>query len=246
MKRLNAISCLTRTMVNESNIVVEKPASRNSPNKENLGRVPKKIHKAAREKLKRDHLNELFLELDNALEPTRQNNGKASILCDTCKLLRDLLMQVKSLKKENATLLTETHYVTVEKNELKDENSTLEAEIMKLRNDLSEGMQSQPIWPNGTDAATSQPHLDNSASSLSENLEQPPPPATNPCLEPPSVVGPVFVIPLPQNLQANSDPKTMQEPFKPPSQVKRPHARYPTPSDSWPSQLLGNQPPTDQ
>ncbi|XP_068637940.1 protein IRON-RELATED TRANSCRIPTION FACTOR 3-like [Aristolochia californica] len=231
-------------MVNESNVAVEKPVSRNSP-KKNLGRLPKKIHKAAREKLKRDHLNDLFVELDHALEPTRQNNGKASILCDASRLLRDLLMQVESLKKENASLLTETHYVSVEKNELKDENSALEAEIVKLRNELRERMQSQPIWPNGTDAATNQPHLDNSASSLSENLERPQPPVIDPSLEPPSVVRPVFVIPLPQNLQAYSDPKTMQEPFKPPPRVKRPHARYPTPSDSWPSQLLGNQSPTN-
>ncbi|KAK1258146.1 Transcription factor bHLH47 [Acorus gramineus] len=37
-------------------------------NKKNPGKVPRKIHKAEREKLKRDHLNELFVELGNALE----------------------------------------------------------------------------------------------------------------------------------------------------------------------------------
>ncbi|KAG9451257.1 hypothetical protein H6P81_011222 [Aristolochia fimbriata] len=229
-----------RTMVNESNVAVEKPVSRNSPNKKNLGRVPKKIHKAAREKLKRDHLNDLFLVLGNALEPARQNNGKASILCDASRLLKDLLVQVESLKKENATLLTETHYVTVEKNELKDENSALEADIVKLRNDLRERLQSQTIWPSGMDAATNQPHQDNSASTLPENLEQPQSPPMDPSLEASSMATPVFVI-LPQSLQPYPDPKSMQEPSKPPSQVKRPHARYPTPSDSWPSQLLGNQ-----
>jgi len=33
----------------------------------NQGKVPKKIHKAEREKMKREHLNELFLDLANAL-----------------------------------------------------------------------------------------------------------------------------------------------------------------------------------
>jgi len=40
---------------------------RSLPNKKKEGKVPKKIHKAEREKLKRDQLNELFLELDHAL-----------------------------------------------------------------------------------------------------------------------------------------------------------------------------------
>lgn len=31
------------------------------------GKVPKRVHKAEREKLKREHLNELFLDLANAL-----------------------------------------------------------------------------------------------------------------------------------------------------------------------------------
>ena len=37
------------------------------PRRKNPGKAPKKIHKAEREKLKRDHLNVLFLELGNAL-----------------------------------------------------------------------------------------------------------------------------------------------------------------------------------
>ena len=37
------------------------------PGKKNQVKVPKKIHKAEREKLKREHLNDLFLDLANAL-----------------------------------------------------------------------------------------------------------------------------------------------------------------------------------
>ena len=40
---------------------------RSHPQKKNQGKVPKRIHKAEREKMKREHLNELFLELANAL-----------------------------------------------------------------------------------------------------------------------------------------------------------------------------------
>ncbi|KAL0343893.1 UNVERIFIED_CONTAM: hypothetical protein Sangu_1276700 [Sesamum angustifolium] len=35
--------------------------------KKSTGKVPRKIHKAAREKLKRDQMNELFLDLGRTL-----------------------------------------------------------------------------------------------------------------------------------------------------------------------------------
>ncbi|GMI87634.1 POPEYE [Hibiscus trionum] len=99
---------------------------------EDKGKGSKRIHKAEREKLKREHLNELFLDLANALDPNQPNNGKASILCEAARLLKDLFSQIGSLKKENAFLLSESHYVNVEKNELKEENSTLETQIQEL------------------------------------------------------------------------------------------------------------------
>lgn len=37
------------------------------PTKKNQGKAPKRIHKAEREKMKREHLNELFIDLANAL-----------------------------------------------------------------------------------------------------------------------------------------------------------------------------------
>lgn len=46
-------------------------------------------------------------------EPTRQNNGKASILGDATRLLRELLSQVHCLKRENVALLSESHYVSL-------------------------------------------------------------------------------------------------------------------------------------
>lgn len=46
-------------------------------------------------------------------EPTHQNNGKASILGDATRILRDLLAQVECLKRENEALVTESHYVSI-------------------------------------------------------------------------------------------------------------------------------------
>ncbi|XP_043706264.1 transcription factor bHLH47-like [Telopea speciosissima] len=208
----------------------DKPVSRSTPNKRNNGKVPKKIHKAEREKLKRDHLNELFLELGNTLETARQNSGKASMLGEATRFLRDLLVQVECLKKENTALLSESHYVTIEKNELRDENSVLEAEIEKLQTELQDRAQVKPTW----DAVPAQLQHNNIESQLSED----------PRLQQPPVVGPVFVFPLHES-QGCPEPETANAPSKPPSNVSRPHARYPTPSDSWPSRLLVKQPAED-
>ncbi|CAN1266124.1 40S ribosomal protein S9-2 [Linum perenne] len=55
------------------------------------------------------------------------NNEKALILNETARMLKDLLRQINILKKENVYL------VTIEKNELKEENSVLETQIGDLR-----------------------------------------------------------------------------------------------------------------
>ncbi|MQL78956.1 hypothetical protein Taro_011408 [Colocasia esculenta] len=234
IRSFNMVSKFTASAGNEGALVTEKQAERSPPNKKIQGKVPKKIHKAEREKLKREHLNELFQELGYALEPARQNNGKASILNDTTRLLRDMLAQVESLRKENAALVTESRYVTVEKNELKDDNLALEAEIEKLKNELREKAQSNPSWRNGVENA----------------VPAVPQPSTTalPLQQPPPVVGPVYVIPLNQELPTElptypqDTALTLASPPNPsPLNITRPHARYPTPSDSWPLQILSQQ-----
>ncbi|XP_043725401.1 transcription factor bHLH47-like isoform X2 [Telopea speciosissima] len=224
-------------MAKEVNAVADKPVGRSTPNKRN-GKIPKKIHKAEREKLKRDHLNELFLELGNALESARQNSGKASVLDEATRFLRDLLAQVECLKRENAALLSESHYVTVEKNELRDENSVLEAEIEKLQTELQDRAQVKPAW----DAATAQSQHKKIVSHLSEDCLTLP--VIDPTLQQSAVVGPVFVIPLHER-HGYSEPETTLTPSKPSSNVSKPHARYPTPSDLWPSRLLVKQPTSE-
>ncbi|KAF9625975.1 hypothetical protein IFM89_028361 [Coptis chinensis] len=205
------------------------------PKKKKHGKVPKKIHKSEREKLKRDYLNELFLELGNALEPTRQNNGKASILGDATRLLRELLSQVNCLKRENVALVSESNYVTIEKNELTDENAALESQIEELHTQLKEGAPNQPTW----NSVPVQSQNNNLPSSLLEDPLKLP--VADPALQVRPVVGPVLVIPLHHDFQAFPEPGSAPVPSTIPSNVRRPQARYPTPSDSWPSQLLGEQ-----
>jgi len=47
-------------------------------------------------------------------ELSDQNNGKASILNETIRLVNDMISQIQTLRKENATLLSESHYVSPE------------------------------------------------------------------------------------------------------------------------------------
>jgi len=118
-------------------------------NKKCEKKVPKKIHKSEREKRKRGTQNDLFNELGAMLEPDRQNNGKACVLGDTTRILKDLVSQVESLRKENITLKNESHYVVLERNELRDDNSLLRNEILELQNKLRMRLQN-PIWSQDT------------------------------------------------------------------------------------------------
>ncbi|KAJ3673360.1 hypothetical protein LUZ60_006734 [Juncus effusus] len=124
------------SMENSGETVAERSVEGSSPKKKGQGKVPKKIHKAEREKLKRDQLNDLFSDLHNMLETDKQNNGKATILGDTTRILRDLLTQVEALRKENAVLVKESHYVSQENNELRDEKNILQSEVSELQNEL--------------------------------------------------------------------------------------------------------------
>lgn len=48
----------------------------------------------------------------NIFAESGESNGKASILKDTIRLIKELITQLDSLKKENAALLSESHYVS--------------------------------------------------------------------------------------------------------------------------------------
>ncbi|KAG9443052.1 hypothetical protein H6P81_018906 [Aristolochia fimbriata] len=92
----------------------------------------RKVQKADREKLRRDRLNEQFLELGHALDPDRPRNDKATILTDAIQVLKDLTAQVNRLKAEYASLSEESSELTQEKNELREEKTSLKSDIENL------------------------------------------------------------------------------------------------------------------
>lgn len=127
--------------------------------------------------------------------------------------------------------------VTMEKNELKEETSSLETQIEKLQVEIQARV------------AQSKPDLN-----VPPRMEVEPPEQTNfpgqslqfSTVEPTLQQGPpaVLVVPFRPDLQAAafSAPNVAEVTPKPSSVVSKPHARYPTPADSWPSLLLGQQP----
>ncbi|KAK8673281.1 hypothetical protein V6N13_111628 [Hibiscus sabdariffa] len=92
----------------------------------------RRVQKADREKLRRDKLNEQFLELGNTLDPDRPKNDKATILADTIQILKDLTAEVNRLKAEHSSLTEESCELTQEKNELREEKACLKADIENL------------------------------------------------------------------------------------------------------------------
>ncbi|KAL3631630.1 hypothetical protein CASFOL_024614 [Castilleja foliolosa] len=92
----------------------------------------RKVQKADREKLRRDRLNEQFMELGNTLDPDRPKNDKASILTESIQMLKDLTAQVDKLKSEYSALTEESRELTQEKNDLREEKASLKSEIENL------------------------------------------------------------------------------------------------------------------
>ncbi|KAJ0240752.1 Transcription factor bHLH11 [Hirschfeldia incana] len=107
----------------------------------------RKVQKAGREKIRRDKLNEQFLELGNALDPTRPKSGKASILIDTIQTLKDLMTQVDRLKAEHVTLSQESREQLVqEKSELREEKTSLKSDIEILNAEYQHRVRTMVPW----------------------------------------------------------------------------------------------------
>ncbi|CAA2959781.1 transcription factor bHLH47-like [Olea europaea var. sylvestris] len=217
--------------VAKSGMAVEKSPSRVHSSKKKQGQVPKRIHKAEREKMKREHLNDLFLALANSLELSDQNNGKAFLLNEASRVVTETLVQIKSLKRENAGLLSESQYITMEKKELQDENSALEAQIENLQSELKARVSESQLDLN---MAPPECNLQEVAS----DNDQPRLPSIQPGQQQVQTVSPLYILPVCSNIQAYVEPSIDQLALKP----SKPHARYPTPADTWPSQLLEKQP----
>ncbi|CAH8350643.1 unnamed protein product [Eruca vesicaria subsp. sativa] len=199
------------------------------------GKVPKRINKAVRERLKREHLNELFIELADTLELNQQNSGKASILCEATKFLKDVFGQIESLRKEQTTLLSESNYVTTEKNELKEETSVLETEISRLQSEIEARLnQSKPDLNNSPAPEYHHHQLASQFTGLPifqgpgfQQSSATPPGAT------------VLVLPMHPDLQTQQDTQAPGMMYNNSSNVSKPCPRYASAADSWPSLLLG-------
>ncbi|KAJ8568792.1 hypothetical protein K7X08_032423 [Anisodus acutangulus] len=89
--------------------------------------------KACREKLRRDRLNERFLELSSVLDPGRPpKTEKIAILSDAQRILIDLRTEIQKLKESNEELQEKIRELKAEKNELRDEKQRLKEEKENL------------------------------------------------------------------------------------------------------------------
>ncbi|KAI5056292.1 hypothetical protein GOP47_0028110 [Adiantum capillus-veneris] len=93
--------------------------------------------KACREKLRRDRLNDRFMELSAILEPDKPPKmDKASILRDAARILGQLRVEAQQLKDANHQLHETIRELKAEKNELRDEKTTLKFEKERLEKQL--------------------------------------------------------------------------------------------------------------
>lgn len=106
----------------------------------------RKVQKADREKLRRDRLNEQFLELGKVLDPDRPKNDKGSILTDTIQMAKDLTDQVNRLKAEYSTLTEESRELTQEKNDLREEKASLKSDIENLNAQYQQRLRATFPW----------------------------------------------------------------------------------------------------
>lgn len=123
--------------------------------------------------------------------------------------------------------------MTIEKNELREDTSALETQIEKLQSELEERvLQSNPDL--NAPPAEFRPEVASHFTGNCLGL-----PAQEPALQPAPTV---FVMPLHPDLQTYPPADAAYLTSNTSSNVSKPHARYPTSVDSWPFQLLGEQP----
>lgn len=89
--------------------------------------------KAYRERLRREKLNDSFLDLSTTLVPGRAaKTDKLAILTDAIRVVNQLLTEAKEYKEENKKLQEEIESLKAEKNELREEKQMLKAEKEKM------------------------------------------------------------------------------------------------------------------
>ncbi|KAL5197143.1 hypothetical protein ABZP36_000655 [Zizania latifolia] len=112
----------------------EQPTNKRSRSEES-GAQPSS--KACREKLRRDKLNERFLELCAVLEPGKTPKmDKSAILNDAIRVVDELRSEAQKLKESNENLQEKIRELKAEKNELRDEKQKLKAEKESLEQQM--------------------------------------------------------------------------------------------------------------
>ncbi|KAL7588376.1 hypothetical protein Lser_V15G40367 [Lactuca serriola] len=100
--------------------------------------------KAGREKLRRDRMNERFLELGSILEPGRPpKTDKTALLNDAIRMIAQLRNETERLNESNVDLQEKIKELKAEKNELRDEKQRLKADKEKLEQRVK-SMSGQP------------------------------------------------------------------------------------------------------
>nr|CAD1841134.1 unnamed protein product [Ananas comosus var. bracteatus] len=110
--------------------------------------------KACREKMRRDKLNDKFLELGSILDPGKPPKmDKAAILSDAVRMVTELRSEARKLKESNESLQEKIKELKAEKNELRDEKQRLKAEKesleqqIKIINSRPSYMPHPPVMP---------------------------------------------------------------------------------------------------
>ncbi|XP_074589165.1 transcription factor ILR3-like [Curcuma longa] len=110
--------------------------------------------KACREKMRRERLNDRFLELSSVLDPVNPpKTDKAAILNDAAQLVTQLRNEAQKLKDSNESLQEKIKELKDEKSELRDEKQRLKAEKesleqqVKLLNTIPSYVPQPPLVP---------------------------------------------------------------------------------------------------
>ncbi|CAH8385421.1 unnamed protein product [Eruca vesicaria subsp. sativa] len=97
--------------------------------------------KACRERLRREKLNEKFMDLSSVLEPGRTpKTDKPAIIDDAIRVLNQLRDEAHELEETNQKLLEEIKTLKAEKTELREEKLALKAEKEKTEQQLKSMM----------------------------------------------------------------------------------------------------------
>ncbi|KAK7328030.1 hypothetical protein VNO77_22124 [Canavalia gladiata] len=104
--------------------------------------------KACREKMRRDRLNDRFLELGSILDPGRPlKMDKAVILSDAVRMVSQLREEAQKLRDSTENLQQKINELKAEKNELRDEKQRLKAEKDNLEQKLKAQPSFMPTFP---------------------------------------------------------------------------------------------------